>query len=331
MLDSWSFPIFLAERQDGDMDWVAAYAAVVATASAAWQGYVWYQTRRVRVKVELVPDPLSAGMSVKFGNLTYGYPNYGIPKIDAVRVRIVNRGDQTIYVSRISVQGVGVETNRGPIERSPPTEMISSKQAQELAIPIEDLKRFGISPYKTMLAEVTLDSGERVRSSPTQVFPRPNVKDIRRKIERDQATTDLSRFGDPPDPPAYYRAVGPDGLFIYISLFTEKEVEYHKPRSFEARATAMGWRDGSAVIVPSEVSWEYRELNRSRYMRGYVLCRIQGWRWVVRRSFSSRRAWVRRSWIESCTPITEAEYDDARRRGWILIDDEYREVAGEDD
>lgn len=135
---------------------VAGYAAVVSTASLAWQVWSWRLARKNRV---------TATVSAALVGLNSG------EMVDAVSVDVVNRSDHAVRV-----KGVGLELQDGSGRQmhqmqTPPGATLpgtipphDSASTYFLAENIE--QEAGIDVYAPIAAWVQLATGETVRSKP---------------------------------------------------------------------------------------------------------------------------------------------------------------------
>ncbi len=138
---------------------VAAYAAVVATASLGWQVYAWRhrQQNRVTVSVRLAIASPAPGVSVQ-----------------ALSITATNNSEHAVRVT-----GVGVDLNRrdgwqfhqpAPIHGATLPGIIQPHDAGVSMIDRENAEREGLDLTKPVVAWVRLATGEIVNSEPTQVI-----------------------------------------------------------------------------------------------------------------------------------------------------------------
>jgi hypothetical protein len=135
---------------------VAGYAAVVSTASLAWQVWSWHLARRNRVEVKVE----AALLGLDDGEM-----------VDAVSVEVVNRSDHAVRVT-----GVGLDLQDGsghqmhqmhvpPGATLPGT--VASRDSGSTFFLAEDIKQEAeIDIYGPIAGCVHLSTGETVKSKP---------------------------------------------------------------------------------------------------------------------------------------------------------------------
>jgi hypothetical protein len=133
---------------------VAGYAAIVSTASLAWQVISWHLARRNRVKV-----------AVKAALL--GFDNGEM--VDAVCVEVVNRSDHAVRVTGVGLflqDGSGRQLHQ---IREPPGATIpgtvAAHDSGSTFFTVEDIED-SVDVYEAITGWVQLATGEMVRSKP---------------------------------------------------------------------------------------------------------------------------------------------------------------------
>lgn len=140
---------------------VAGYAAVVSTASLAWQVVSWHLARRNRVTV------------------TIAFALVGLPQgtLEAIAVNVVNRSDHTVRVA-----GAGLYLQDGsqrqfqifhPPEGATIPGPVASHDSGETYMPIADARAtWDVDVFAPLTGWVRLATGETVESKPTTLRSR---------------------------------------------------------------------------------------------------------------------------------------------------------------
>jgi hypothetical protein len=138
---------------------IAVYAAIVASASLAWQIYVWKHRRQTRVVVSV--------------RLAVAAPSVGVT-IQALSITATNRSDHAIRVT-----GVGVDLGRGdgvqfhqvlPLEGATLPGLVQPQDSGNALVMRDELEREGLDIFAPVTALVRPATGESIQSPPTQVL-----------------------------------------------------------------------------------------------------------------------------------------------------------------
>jgi hypothetical protein len=137
---------------------IAIYAALIATASVAWQIYVWRHRQKTHVEV-VVRMALSS-------------PAPGVTQY-ALTVTAINRSEHAVRVTGVGVdlpnglQYHQLESGQGDASLPGP---IPSHDSAFAMLMREDVEREGLDVYEPITGWVRLSTGKIVTSSPTQVL-----------------------------------------------------------------------------------------------------------------------------------------------------------------
>jgi hypothetical protein len=138
---------------------VAAYAAVIATASLGWQIYAWRHRQRSRVVV-------SVGLAISS-------PAPGVT-VHAISITATNKSEHAVRVT-----GVGLDLNRRdgwqfhqpvPIYGANLPGVIPAHDSGAAMIDREAAENEGLDLTEPIAAWVRLATGETINSEPTQVI-----------------------------------------------------------------------------------------------------------------------------------------------------------------
>ncbi|HEY2053950.1 MAG TPA: hypothetical protein VGH14_08460 [Solirubrobacterales bacterium] len=138
---------------------VAAYAAVVATASLAWQFYAWRHRQQNRVAVSV--------------RLAIASPAPGVT-VHALSITATNNSEHAVRVT-----GVGLDLNRrdgwqfhqaAPIYGATLPGVVQPHDAGVAMIDREGAEGEGLNLTEPVVAWVRLATGEIVNSEPTQII-----------------------------------------------------------------------------------------------------------------------------------------------------------------
>jgi hypothetical protein len=138
---------------------VAAYAAVVATASLAWQIYAWRHRQKSRVVVSI--------------RLAIASPAPGV-SVHALSITATNNSEHAVRVT-----GVGLDLNRQdgwqlhqamPLYGADLPGVIQPHDAGVAMVDREGAEGQGLNLSEPVVAWVRLATGETVNSEPTQVI-----------------------------------------------------------------------------------------------------------------------------------------------------------------
>jgi hypothetical protein len=138
---------------------VAAYAAIVATASLAWQVYAWHhrQQSRVAVSVRLAVASPAAGVT-----------------LHAISITATNNSEHPVRVA-----GVGLDLNRQdgwqfhqptPIHGATLPGVIQARDAGVAMVDRATAEGEGLDLTKPVVAWVRLATGETITSEATQLI-----------------------------------------------------------------------------------------------------------------------------------------------------------------
>jgi hypothetical protein len=134
---------------------VAGYAAIVSTASLAWQVWSWLLARKNRVKVNVKAALIGLGNDM----------------VDAVTVEAINHSDHVVRITGVGLNlqdGSGREMHqvRVPQGATLPGTVASHDSASTYFL-ADDLKReAGVDVYAPISGWVHLATGETIRSKP---------------------------------------------------------------------------------------------------------------------------------------------------------------------
>jgi hypothetical protein len=138
---------------------VAAYAAVIATASLGWQIYAWRHRQQSRVVVSV--------------RLAISSPAPGVT-VQAISITATNNSEHAVRVT-----GAGLDLNRqdgwqfhqaAPIYGATLPGVIQPHDAGVAMIDRGGAEREGLDLTKPVVAWVRLATGETINSEPTQVI-----------------------------------------------------------------------------------------------------------------------------------------------------------------
>jgi hypothetical protein len=137
---------------------IAIYAALVASASLAWQVYTWWYRRQSRIEVDVRMAVAAPAVAVT---------------LEALSVTATNRSE---HVVRITGVGVDLQDDREmqfhqvvPMHGATLPGPIQPHDSGSALLMREDVEREGLDIYKPITAWVRLATGEMVKSSPTTV------------------------------------------------------------------------------------------------------------------------------------------------------------------
>lgn len=140
---------------------VAGYAAVVSSASLAWQVWSWHLARKNRVEVVI---------RFAFLALTSGV-------VDAVSVKVINRSDHTV---RVTGAGLDLQDDSGNqlhqkqvVEGADLPGAVASHDSGSTFFLVDAIEQeAGIDTYAPIVGFAHLATGETVKSKPTTIRTR---------------------------------------------------------------------------------------------------------------------------------------------------------------
>lgn len=139
---------------------VAAYAALVASASLLWQIYTWHHRHRSHVQVQ-----------VRFA---IAVPE--VATIEAVSVTATNRSEHAVRISEVGLLLQGTSDERFHQWRQLPGAtipgVIDPHDAGTAFLLHDDVRKTGVDIYEPVTAWVRLSTGEFVKSPPTRLRTR---------------------------------------------------------------------------------------------------------------------------------------------------------------
>jgi hypothetical protein len=144
-------------------DPVAIYAAVVATGSAAWQGYAWWRDRTVKASVTV-----AAGNPVDAGGATLVFIT--LENRSAFPVRWTQAGlDLQDGSDQFALVGLGEHVAEG---FPPLPAVVESHDSHTTAIEAEKVLAWGFDLTQPMTAQARVGSGQVFKSEPRTLLVR---------------------------------------------------------------------------------------------------------------------------------------------------------------
>lgn len=140
-------------------DWIAGYAAVVATGALGWQVWDKYQARRPQVEVKISYSILA-------------YPTGGAG--EAAHIEARNRGDLPV---RVTSAGFKLQDGSGNVlallQPQPAATLPGVIGPHDSGFTYLLKEELGpLDPFRPLVGWVSLSTGERIHSKPTRLLSR---------------------------------------------------------------------------------------------------------------------------------------------------------------
>jgi hypothetical protein len=130
------------------MEYVAGYAAIVATAALGWQIISWILARRTRLDVQLGSQLLAHGSH-----------------FEAVRITAVNHSDHAVCVTSAALRsqdgsGGTIVAPQPPLPNSSIPGLVEPHDSVRMFMRLDPLVQEGYDPRRPVVAEVTTSTGD---------------------------------------------------------------------------------------------------------------------------------------------------------------------------